>query len=192
MDVKVDVSGDMEAPAPANSKGGFSFTNMSNLSSTLAPLEILKQIRVQLRPWSEFLNTQNFKTIASFQRLTGRLIRNLAYFQSNYLCVFIVLMLYCLITSPLILIVLCGAFYITYRIKKADTTVQVFGRQINSYQQGIIVNIAAAPVLYIAGAGAIIFWVIGASCFVISLHAAFYNIDAIVTEDTEGFLSEVV
>jgi PRA1 family protein 1 len=36
------------------------------------------------------------------------------------------------------------------------------------------------------------FWVLGASFFVISVHAGFYNIDAIVTEDTEGFLAETV
>ena len=33
---------------------------------------------------------------------------------------------------------------------------------------------------------------LGASCFVVSLHAIFYNIDAIVTEEAEGFLAEVV
>ena len=31
------------------------------------------------------------------------------YFQSNYVCVFLVLVLYCLISSPLLLIVIAGA-----------------------------------------------------------------------------------
>lgn len=34
--------------------------------------------------------------------------------------------------------------------------------------------------------------ILGASCFLISLHASFYNIDAVVTEDMEGFLAETV
>lgn len=56
----------------------------------------------------------------------------------------------------------------------------------------MVVNVASIPVLYLCGAGSVIFWVLGASVFVITLHAAFYNIDAVVTEDTESFLSEVV
>lgn len=72
-------------------------------------------------------------------------------------------------------------------------------------------NVASVPILFLVGAGSALFWTlgkllkncnetvsnflssfIGASCFVISLHAIFYNIDAIVTEESEGFLSEVV
>lgn len=67
-----------------------------------------------------------------------------------------------------------------------------FSRQLNTSQQCAAVGIAAVPLLYLAGAGAVMFWVLGASFFVISLHAAFYNIDAIVTEDMESFLSETV
>jgi len=47
-------------------------------------------------------------------------------------------------------------------------------------------------VLFLVGAGAVLFWTLGASCFVIAMHAIFYNIDAIVTEENEGFLAQVV
>jgi PRA1 family protein 1 len=73
-----------------------------------------------------------------------------------------------------------------------NQTFTVMGRQLDVNQQCIVANVAAVPILYLAGAGTALFWVIGASCFVISLHACFYNIDAIVTEDTEGFLAETV
>lgn len=98
----------------------------------------------------------------------------------------------CRLTSPLILIVLGGVFYACYKIKQANAPVAFFSRQLNTNQQCIAVNIASVPLLYLAGAGAVMFWVLGASFFVISLHAAFYNIDAIVTEDTESFLTETV
>lgn len=88
---------------------------------------------------------------------------------------------------------LIGIFYLCYKIKQnAFPEVALFGRKMNTNQQCMAVNIASIPVLYLCGAGTMIFWVIGASIFVIGLHAAFYNIDALVTEDTESFLSEVV
>lgn len=153
--------------------------------------EALLITKKNIRPWSEFFNTNNYKT-TSVQRISGRFIRNLAYFQSNYLCIAMFFMIYCLITSPLLLIVLAGSLYLCYRLRKANTNFTLFGRQLNSNQQCIALNVACIPILYIVGVGAAMFWTIGASCFVVSLHAVFYNIEAVVTEDTEGFLSEVV
>lgn len=191
MDAKID----LDTPS-----GNLDFGNMSTplsefggLSSKLPSIkEALQITRKNIRPWSEFLNTNNYKTVASIQRLSGRFIRNLAYFQSNYICIFLLFMIYCLITSPLILIVLGGCFYICYRLRKANTTFAFFGRELTTNQQCIVLNVACIPILYIVGAGAAMFWTIGATCVVVSLHAAFYNIEAIVTEDSEGFLSEVV
>ncbi|KAL5279023.1 RABAC1 family protein [Megaselia abdita] len=192
METKVDLSGDMSVPdgGPKSKSPAFDFGNLSSKIPSIT--EALQITRKNIRPWSEFLNTNNYKTVASVQRLSGRFIRNLAYFQSNYICIFLVFMVYCLITSPLILIVLAGSFYLCYRIRKANTNFTLFGRQLNTNQQCIALNIACVPVLYIVGVGQAMFWTIGASCFVVSLHAVFYNIEAIVTEDTEGFLSEVV
>lgn len=48
------------------------------------------------------------------------------------------------------------------------------------------------PIFYLVGAGAAMFWVLGASFFLITLHAAFYNIDVLVNEeDTYGLTQEV-
>ncbi len=47
--------------------------------------------------------------IASFYRLSKRLLKNADHFQSNYVFVFLVLFIYCLVTSPLLLIVLAAA-----------------------------------------------------------------------------------
>ncbi|XP_055641113.1 prenylated Rab acceptor protein 1 [Toxorhynchites rutilus septentrionalis] len=191
-DVHIDMSGDMEPPKQ-ESKSLFNVSTFTNFSARIPSLwEFLRITRQNVRPWSEFLQTANFKTVANVPRLTNRIIRNLGYFQSNYLFVFLGLIVYCLLTSPLILIVLGCVFYACYRIKQANAPVAFFSRQLNTNQQCIAVNVAAIPVLYLAGAGAVMFWVLGASFFVISLHAAFYNIDAIVTEDTETFLSETV
>ncbi|TMW51987.1 hypothetical protein DOY81_002905 [Sarcophaga bullata] len=190
-EVKVDMSGDMNVPK-IEPKAQFDFTSFTKFQKIPSPLEMIQLTRQYIRPWSEFLNTNNFKTAASMPRLTSRFVRNLDYFKSNYIFVFIVLMIYCLITSPLILFVLAGVAYASHRVRKAQTPVSVFGHQLSTGHQIMALNIASVPILFLVGAGSALFWTLGASCFVISLHAVFYNIDAIVTEETEGFLSEVV
>lgn len=65
-------------------------TNVPSIS------ELLREVRQTIRPWSEFCNYQNFRTIVNLQRLSSRILRNLAYFQMNYLIVCCVLILYCL------------------------------------------------------------------------------------------------
>lgn len=69
----------------------------------------------------------------------------------------------------------------------------VFNIKFNTSHQCAVVACASLPILYLAGTGDVLFWLLGASCFVITLHAVFYNIDAIVTEETEDFIGlEVV
>ena len=62
-------------------------------------------------------------------RLSKRLYKNVDYFQSNYVMVFLVLVLYCLITSPLLIIVLAasgGACYIA-GLKNAERKLSIAG-----------------------------------------------------------------
>lgn len=59
-------------------------------------MELIQQVRQSLRPWADFFNLNNFKTAVSMQRLNNRVTRNLSYFQSNYIFVFVVLTIYCL------------------------------------------------------------------------------------------------
>lgn len=73
-----------------------------------------------------------------------------------------------------------------------NLNVQIMGRQVTPSQQVILVNLVAAPLLLVAGAGSLLFWSLGASVFVIGMHAAFYNIDAIVTEGNDGYRSQIV
>ncbi|EDW74723.1 uncharacterized protein Dwil_GK15829 [Drosophila willistoni] len=195
----IDMSGNMQVPqgvtgGAGGSGGRFSFDlhSLPKLQNLPSPLEIIQIVRKSLRPWTVFFNINNFKSAVSMQRLNNRVMRNLSYFQSNYIFIFIVLMIYCLITSPLILLVIVGAAFGCHKIRTRNTNVTVAGHQVTPKQQIIAVNLISAPILFLVGAGAVLFWTLGASCFVIAMHAIFYNIDAIVTEENEGFLSEVV
>lgn len=73
-----------------------------------------------------------------------------------------------------------------------NLNVQIMGHPVTPSQQVILINLVAAPLLVIAGAGSLLFWSLGASVFVIGMHAAFYNIDAIVTEGNDGYRSQIV
>ncbi|XP_075147201.1 prenylated Rab acceptor protein 1-like [Haematobia irritans] len=94
-ETKIDVSGDMNVPK-TEPKSQFDFSNFTQFQKIPSPLELIQLTRKYIRPWSEFLKTDNFKTAASMPRLTSRFVRNLDYFKSNYIFVFFVLMIYCL------------------------------------------------------------------------------------------------
>ncbi|XP_011209946.1 prenylated Rab acceptor protein 1 [Bactrocera dorsalis] len=190
-EVKVEISGEMNVPNEQQ-KLQLDFSSFANFQKIPSPMDLIQMTRKYIRPWSEFINTSNFKTAASMPRLTNRFVRNISYFQSNYIFIFVLLMIYCLITSPLLLLILGAVVYGCHKIKKAQIPITIFGQQLGTNHQIMVINFASVPILYLAGAGAALFWTLGASCFVISLHAIFYNIDAIVTEENEGFLSEVV
>merc|ERR1712236_5110 len=93
--------------------------------------------RANLRPLGTFFNTANFQVPPSAGRLTKRLYKNIEYFQSNYMMVFLVLVVYCLVTSPLLLIVIAaagGACYIA-SMKNNDRKLAIAGHEISLAQQ---------------------------------------------------------
>lgn len=59
------------------------------------------------------------------------------------------------------LLVLAGVVFAYYKIKSANVQISVMGRQLSPTQQCAAVGAASLPVLYIAGAGAAAFWVLG-------------------------------
>jgi len=151
--------------------------------------------RANLRPLGTFFNTANFQVPPSAGRLTKRLYKNIEYFQSNYMMVFLVLVVYCLVTSPLLLIVIAaagGACYIA-SMKNNDRKLAIAGHEISLAQQYGLVALCSIPFFLWAGAGGVVFWVLGASMFFITGHAAFYNYDALeVTEDQEQLVGAIV
>ncbi|KAF5284002.1 hypothetical protein FQR65_LT13636 [Abscondita terminalis] len=177
-DVNIDVSGDLELP-PSNQK----FFQIPQLPQANEWIQERKQ---NIRPWLQFLQTANFKLPQSFPRLSRRFTKNIEYFQSNYIFVFLILIAYCLITSPLLLFAVVGSLYVGYQLSKRHAENKkfiLFGHELSLAHQYGIVSLCSMPVFYLVGAGAAMFWVLGASFFSIGLHASFYNIDAIVEDE---------
>ena len=67
------------------------------------------------------------------------------------------------------------------------------GREISLAQQYGVVAVCSIPMFLLAGASGAVFWVIGASFFVIALHATFYDFDALdLMEDQQELTGKIV
>jgi len=202
--MKVDVEGDME---PAATFKGFKLPNdgkINLLPSMQLPMsrqeagEWLSKRRESIRPWSTFFATSRFRQPKSAQRLSRRVVQNVEHFQSNYFFVFIGLFIYCLVTSPLLLFafgIVLGVCYVIFTKNTPERKVAVFGRELSLAQQYSLVGLCSMPLFYMVGAGAVMFWVLGASCFLIMLHASIYDIEGLLQPSEESFdltMEEVV
>ncbi|XP_033224173.1 prenylated Rab acceptor protein 1 [Belonocnema kinseyi] len=189
-DVEIPITGEIQAPEEkiSNSKR-FDFSDFSQLAvPQLGQLgypqaqEWIQHRNANIRPWSLFLNSTNFRPPPSLSRLSKRVMKNIEYFQSNYFFVFIILVIYCLITSPLLLIAVAislGTCYkVSQRHQKQELT--VFNHRLTLAQVYSLIGICSLPLFYLVGAGAALFWVLGVSCFLITVHATFYNVDSIL------------
>jgi len=161
-----------------------------NLSSPVLREWISKR-REEIRPWTSFVKTSNFEVPASLPKVTKRFYKNIEYFQSNYVFVFLILFIYCLITSPMLLIVMALSGGTCYYLSRRNNDRKIFlgGKEVSLAQQYGVVALCSIPMFLLAGAGAVVFWVIGASFFVICLHATFYNFDALDLMDDQQELT---
>lgn len=189
----IDLTGDIETPASDlqdPTKSGFLMQLPVQLQlASPAAREWLTHRRENVRPWLSFVNSQNFKAPPNIQRWSKRLVKNVDYFQSNYLFVFIGLILYCLITSPLLLIAVAaslGGCYVL-SLRNVEKKIIIGGHEVPLAHQYAAVGVLSLPIFYIVGAGTALFWVLGASFFFIAIHATFYNVEAIVGSEEEPF-----
>ncbi|KAK3587718.1 hypothetical protein CHS0354_042509 [Potamilus streckersoni] len=169
-----DIQGDITVSVAHNQslKQRLMSISLSNVSAR----EWLQKRRETIQPWGEFLNTGKLKSPKSLAPLPKRIVKNIEKFQSNYLFVFIGLVIFCVLTSPLLLVAIAaclGACYII-SLKNQDKKITVFGREVSLAQQYAAVGACSFPLFWLAGAGSAVFWVIGASFFVIMLHASMY------------------
>merc|ERR1712025_1306118 len=196
-DTKIDVelSGEIDEQTPSEqTNSGMSVPVPLNISQPVVKEWFAKK-RANIRPLGTFFNTAHFQVPPSAGRLTKRLYKNIEYFQSNYMLVFLVLVLYCLISSPLLLLVIAAAGGASYYAssKNSERKLAIAGKEVSLAQQYGIISVCSIPFFLWAGAGGIVFWVLGASMFFITAHAAFYNYDALdVAEDQEPLVGAIV
>ncbi|XP_072049676.1 prenylated Rab acceptor protein 1-like [Amphiura filiformis] len=143
----------------------------------------IQKRRDNIRPWREFVSTARFTKPSSVATVGKRIVKNVEHFQTNYVFVFLGLAVYCLLTSPLLIIGLAVAFGACYfiSVKNESRKLKVGGYELTLAQQYMAVACISLPLFFIAGATSAVFWVLGASFFFIMIHAAFY--DPLTSED---------
>ncbi|XP_035684148.1 prenylated Rab acceptor protein 1-like isoform X2 [Branchiostoma floridae] len=109
---------------------------MMTLSSPAAR-EWLEKRRGNIRPWAEFIATAKFRSPANPAAWGKRVMKNVEFYQSNYLFVFLGLVVYCILTNPLLLIALAaclGACYII-KIRSDEKKLVLMGKELSVAQQ---------------------------------------------------------
>ncbi|KAL4705034.1 hypothetical protein ACJJTC_009822 [Scirpophaga incertulas] len=188
--VNIDLSGEINA---TTEKKGFQKyvtdleSIMHHLRSGAGPA-LLMGVLASRRPWTQFVATENFKTPGSIPRLTRRFYRNLEYFQANYLMVSLGLFLYCLITTPLLLIATIASFFGYRKLTSGPNTLKIGNWELTKTQQYMVAGGCSMILCWLAGVGAVLFWVLGATVTVVALHASFFDAEALpAPEDSDQF-----
>lgn len=182
--VEIDVGGDMQIPQQKQkSSHGLEFLQIPQFINEYPQAhEWIEHRKANIRPWSLFLNTNNLRRPPSFPRLSKRIVKNIEYFQSNYLFVFIGLIIYCLITSPLLLLTVAAFLGTCYKISQrhARQEFMILNHKLTLAQIYCLVGMLSIPIFCLVGAAQVLFWILGVSWFLITLHAALYNIDSVL------------
>ncbi|XP_048476566.1 prenylated Rab acceptor protein 1 [Rhincodon typus] len=142
--------------------------------------EWIERRRLTIRPWASFIDQKRFSRPKNFGELCKRLVKNVEHFQSNYVFVFLGLIVYCVITSPMLLIALVvffGACYIVH-LRASQSRLVLFGRELSPAHQYGLSGAISFPFFWLAGAGSAVFWVLGATLVFIGSHAGFHELES--------------
>lgn len=168
--------------------------SVPNISTPVAKEWVAKRKEL-IRPWGTFVRTANFNTPHSAGVWTTRVYKNVEHFQSNYVFVFVILFVYCLISSPVLLIAMGmsggACWYAGFR-DQCNRKLILGGKEVALAQQYMAIAVLSIPLFLFAGAGGAVFWVIGASIFLIGIHATFYNFDALEINDSVQLTGNIV
>ena len=69
---------------------------MVNQISLKTAQDWLVQHQQSIRSWSEFIDSKSFRKPTNIKLLRQRVVKNIEHYQTNYLFVFIVLIVYCM------------------------------------------------------------------------------------------------
>jgi len=189
MSTAVDVSGEIDSPPVETiNEKSLQMASWTNLSLTGNLRDVVTQQREKIRPWSEFAEQKSFNAPVGLQQWTKRLIKNVEHYQANYVITFLILMVYCILTSPLLLIALAVSGIGSYAVSKHEgQTLQIAGKEVPAKFRYALVGVISTPLLFIAGAGAALFWTLGVTATLIGGHASFRE----APETPDPFAQEV-
>jgi len=133
----------------------------------------IKKKRMKLKPWTEFVNTKTLSKPKDMGHAGRRIIKNLDTYQANYIIVCLFLSLYCIISSPMLLFaILISSAACYYISRRSGQKLTIAGREFSVAEQYGLVLTVSLPLFFFASAGSAVFWIIGASVFIVTLHAS--------------------
>ncbi|XP_047514728.1 prenylated Rab acceptor protein 1 isoform X1 [Pieris napi] len=183
--VNIDLAGEINATT--EKKGFQKYVKdldllLQHVRSGAAPALVMGVLSSR-RPWTQFVATDNFKAPASIPRLSRRFYRNIDHFQANYLMIFLGLFAYCLITTPLLLIAMAASFFGYKKLTSGPNTWKIGNWELTKTQQYAAAVGCSTLIMWLAGAGAVLFWVLGATVTVVALHASFFDAETLALSD---------
>jgi len=134
--------------------------------------------------WAAFFDPKQFSVPANWrEEFAPRFSGNLSYFAFNYAIITFILMLYCMITSPLLLLLAAIYGLLVYSVLSRNQDITLAGQVWSSNHQLIILTICFIPFFILFGLSAVFFWLIGATTCVIVLHSFFHNVPQLAPAD---------
>lgn len=81
-----------------------------------------------------------------------------------------------------------ASFFGYRKLTSGPNTWKIGGWELTKTQQYVIAAAGSMALCWLAGAGAVLFWVLGATVTVVALHASFFDAEALPNlEDPEQF-----
>jgi len=128
-----------------------------------------------VKAWSQFTDKTKFGPPKPTE-VVVRLKSNLTYFQSNYIILFFVLAIYCVITNPFFLfsIAITALLYL-YLFKWRVEPIVIAGYTATDRAKLMGLGAVSLFLFWYASGTNVIFWLIGATAVVVFIHALLYT-----------------
>jgi len=128
-----------------------------------------------MRSWGQFFNRTKF-SFPKIMDIPNRVKTNVTYFQVNYLVVFIIILLYAILSNPwfLFAIAIIGAMW-GYVFQWREQPIMIASHEVSYKEKVIALSVVTVISFYFASVSNTIFWLIGATLTVVSIHALFYS-----------------
>lgn len=150
------------------------FGTISNITLEDSKGFLLSQ-KDALRPWTDFVNTGKFSKPKNISQITARVTKNIKNYQANYLVIFLLFSIYCILTSPLLLFAGAAAYGVRGFLKgdKGVANQQKFiGRELTEKEHAVVSGVVSAPIFILCGALSAVMWTLTATGLAVGAHAS--------------------
>eukprot|EP00920_Eleutheroschizon_duboscqi_P026293 GHVT01064874.1.p1 GENE.GHVT01064874.1~~GHVT01064874.1.p1 ORF type:complete len:182 (+),score=4.24 GHVT01064874.1:1551-2096(+) len=136
-------------------------------------LKIRQHILIRMRPWPDFFALSSFQMPQS-ATVTERIERNVRQFFVNYLLIFSIIAVSCILVNPVVLLILSVTLAASIYVATRGDFVQIGDNTRLPVKQAQIIIAVAASFLLLIFAGEVMFMIVGLSLAAVLCHACFH------------------